>query len=418
MQLAADPAFAGETVYYDGGPLLGGDFGASCGPGGCTHCGRFGCRGAGPLGGGCLSGLFVRAEYLSWATKGMNLPPLVTTSPADTDRFDAGVLGEPDTVILFGGERVASDMRSGGRITFGRWFDPCQRLGVEGEYFAIGDKTSSFGATSNGDTILARPFYDVLLGTESAELVAFPDLIQGTIAADHLTSFQGAGVRAVYNLCCGDGCGVSCVTGCTVQTGYRFNFISGYRFLRLDDRVGVVEDLVAIDSTASGAFLIRDRFQSRNEFHGWDFGTSLNFCKGCWSLDLLSKVALGNTRSQIDIDGSTIITQQGQAEEFQGGLLAQRTNIGTHIADEFSMVPELGATVGYQLNPCWRVTLGYSFIYWSRVVRAGDMIDRDLNPDLLPPEEGVVDSHLSPRLRLCYDDFWAQGLNVGLEGKW
>lgn len=413
--LAGDPAFTGETVYYDGGPLIGGE--TACGPG-CTHCGRFGCTGAGPLGRGCLPGLFVRAEYLGWGTKGMNLPPLVTTSPEDTDRFDAGVLGEEDTLILFGGESVGSRMRSGGRITVGKWFDPCQRLGVEGEYFGLADETTSFTATSTGDPILARPFFDMILGVESAELVAFPDLIQGTIAADHRTSFQGAGVRAIYNLACGDGCGVSCITGCTVPTGYRFNFITGYRFLRLDDRVGIVEDLVAIDSAASGAFFIRDQFQTQNQFHGWDFGTSWHFCKGCWTLDLLSKVALGNTRSQTDIDGSTIITQQGVSEIFQGGLLAQRTNIGTHINDEFTMVPELGATIGYQLNPCWRVTFGYTFIYWSRVIRAGDIISRDLNPDLLPPEEDFTEEHLRPVFRPIYDHFWAQGLNVGLEGKW
>ena len=50
-------------------------------------------------------------------------------------------------------------------------------------------------------------------------------------------------------------------------------------------------------------------------------------------------------------------------------------------------MPELGVTLGYQLNPCWRATLGYTFIYWSRVARAGDQIDRDINPDLFPPEQ-------------------------------
>src|SRR5690606_15408467 len=94
VHLASDPVFTGETVYYDGAPLVDDGFGTRCGAVGCTHCGRFGCAGARPLGGGCLSGLFVRAEYLAWSTKGMNLPPLVTTSPDDTPRVDAGVLGE------------------------------------------------------------------------------------------------------------------------------------------------------------------------------------------------------------------------------------------------------------------------------------------------------------------------------------
>jgi hypothetical protein len=419
LQFASDPVVTGETAYYDGGePLVGEAFGESCGPGGCTHCGRFGCNGCGPFGQGCLSGLFVRADYLFWDTKGMNLPPLVTTSPDGTPRVDAGVLGEDGTIVLFGDEQVGGDMRSGGRITFGRWFDPCQRLGIEAEYFGLKDESTSFSASSEGDPILARPFFDTLQGTQSADLIAFPNVIQGTIAIDHLTSFQGAGVRALYNLCCGDGCGMSCVTGCPVQTGYRFDVLMGYRFLRLDDRLDIVEDSTSLESTLPGSFFIRDHFSSENQFHGWDFGTALHFCKGCWSLDLLSKLAIGNTRSTIAIDGSTIITEQGQSQAHQGGILALGSNIGTYQNDDFSVVPELGATVGYQLNPCWRVTLGYTFIYWSKVFRAGDAIDLDVNPNLFPPVEEEVDDNLRPEFRLICDDFWAQGMNVGLEGKW
>ena len=106
------------------------------------------------------------------------------------------------------------------------------------------------------------------------------------------------------------------------------------------------------------------------------------------------------------------------AETFEGGLLAQRTNIGTHTFNDFAAVPELGVTVGYQVNPCWRLTFGYSFIYWSRVARAGDVINLDLNPNLLPPEDPEVTTHLRPDLRFCYADFWAQGMNFGIEGKW
>jgi hypothetical protein len=233
-----------------------------------------------------------------------------------------------------------------------------------------------------------------------------------------VTSFEGAGVRAVYNLCCGDGCGTSCFTGCPVQTGYRFDTLLGYRFVRLDDELNVVEDLVSQDTSAPGAFFLRDRFHTENEFHGFDLGTAWHFCSGCWSLDLLSKLALGNTHSIVTIAGSTVLTQNGQPTEVQGGLLAQRTNIGTFEADEFAVIPELGVTLGYHLNPCWRVTLGYTFLYWSRVARAGDQIDRDLNPNLFPPETPIVTNNLRPEFDLTYDDFWAQGLTVGLEGKW
>jgi Putative beta barrel porin-7 (BBP7) len=418
---ALPPAIASDRAYYDPGePILGQNyFSPSCGPAGCNFCGSFGESGCGPCGCDCLGGLYVRAEYLAWAARGMNLPPLITTSPQGTARTDAGVLDADNTTILFGGGTAGSNLRSGGRITIGRWFDPCQRLGVEADYFAIADETTRFQQTSSGNPILARPFFDVTLGQESAELVAFPNVISGTTAAEHVTRFQGAGVRALYNLACGDGCGTSCITHCPVPTGYRFDLILGYRFLRLDDRVDVVEDLTSLDTSAgTGAFLLRDHFQTRNDFHGADFGTAIRFCKGCWTIDFLSKLALGNTRSVINIDGSTIITQQGQAQTFQGGLLAQRTNIGSFTADEFAVVPELGLTLGYRINPCWRVTFGYTFLYWSRVARAGDQISRDLNPNLLPPEDPTVTTNLRPEFHLTYADDWVQGMNVGLEGKW
>ena len=408
-------------IYYEEG--AGGDvnymLGESCGPGGCNFCGNFGCTGCGPFGQGCLSGLYVRGEYLLWGTRGMNLPALITRSPEGTPREDAGVLGEEGTEILFGGRTSGSDMRSGGRITFGRWFDPCQRLGIEADYFALADERNGLTVTSDGDPIISRPFYDVTTGQNSAELGAFPNILQGTVSAEHVTRLQGTGVRAMYNLACGDGCGTSCLTHCQVPTGYRFDALLGWRFLRLDDEVHVIEDLVSLDSTQpAGAFIVRDGFQTENHFHGVDFGTSVRFCKGCFTLDLLSKLALGNTRSRIAIAGSTVITESGQSETFQGGLLAQRTNIGEHTFNEFAAVPELGATIGYQVNPCWRLTFGYSFIYWSRVVRAGDVINLDVNPNLLPPEDPAVTTHLRPDLRFCYTDFWAQGMNFGIEGKW
>lgn len=409
-------ALSGEQLYYEeDGPLIH-DWGPGGGAG-CNFCGQR-TPGCGPFGYGCFSGLYVRGEYLGWGTRGMEVPALVTSSPQGTPQANAGVLGENGTVILFGGETFASDLRSGGRLTVGWWFDPCGRLGIEADSFALGDETTDFLGTSDGTTILARPFFDVFQGFESASLVGFPGLISGSVGAEHVTSFNGSGVRALYNLCCGDGCGTSVLTHCPVHTGFRYDLLVGYRYVRLGDRLAIVEDSTSLDAQAPGAFLIRDLFDTENDFHGVDFGTTLSFCKGCWSLDVLSKVAFGNTHSVTTIDGSTVITENNQSTTFTGGLLAQRTNIGTFENDEFAVVPELGVTVGYQVNPCWRVTFGYSFIYWSKVARAGDQVDRDLNPNLLPPEDPVATTHLRPEFDFRYTDFWAQGMNAGLEGRW
>src|SRR5690349_18473115 len=62
-----------------------------------------------------LNLLWVSGEYVLWWLRSGRLPPLVTTSsPAS-----AGVLGRPDTVILFGGGSTNDSARSGVRVAMG-----------------------------------------------------------------------------------------------------------------------------------------------------------------------------------------------------------------------------------------------------------------------------------------------------------
>src|SRR5262249_13371755 len=98
-----------------------------CGPtsgGSCLPCGTAPECEAGPCcEDSCCEGVcgppgrvWVRGEYLLWWTKSSPLPPLVTTSPIGTPVGEAGVLGQFGTSILFGGESVSDNPRSGGRV--------------------------------------------------------------------------------------------------------------------------------------------------------------------------------------------------------------------------------------------------------------------------------------------------------------
>ena len=120
------------------------------------------------------------------------------------------------------------------------------------------------------------------------------------------------------------------------------------------------------------------------------------------------KLALGNTHSRIDINGSTTTA----AGTFAGGLLALPSNMGVHTSDQFSMVPELGLTLGYDLTCHLRATVGYSFIYWSNVSRPGDQIDLNVSPSQFPP---TTQTATMPAFVQHTTDFWAQGINVGLD---
>src|SRR5437764_1214525 len=82
--------------------------------------------------GGCLPArevcgppgrFWASAEYLYWWTKGMNIPPLVTSGSAAN--AIPGALGQPGTGTLFG-NNIDGEGQSGGRFTAGFWLNCCQ----------------------------------------------------------------------------------------------------------------------------------------------------------------------------------------------------------------------------------------------------------------------------------------------------
>jgi len=377
-----------------------------CGGDGCDLC-------AGRWGG--FGGMYVRGEYLAWNMSGMNLPPLVTTSPTGTLRPQAGVLGTPGVQTLFGSDAVNDTMRSGGRFTIGAWLDRCRRNAIEFDAFSLADATDGYTATSTGDPILARPFFNMLTGRESAELVAFPNTISGTVTVDTLTRFQGGGVRVRHVLCCGEDCGPSLLSPVPQPGAYRYEVLMGYRGLSLEDQVNISENLTAVSPT--GTFILQDSFQTTNQFNGFDLGMAMQWRRGRWTTDMQSRVAFGNTHSTVSIRGSTQINSGTGPQTFNGGLLAQRTNIGDYSQDSFSVVPEIGLSLGYDLTPNIRVLVGYSLIYWSRVARAGDQITLDVNPNLIPPEANPFTGPLRPGFSFVETDFWAYGINAGIEAR-
>ena len=102
-------------------------------------------------------------EYLLWWARGMQVPPLVTTSPSGTPANDVGVLGRPGTQILYGNGRILTDDTSGFRGRLGMWFDEPKDYGVGGEYLRMFTEREHFEASSdsNGEPSLARPFFNI-----------------------------------------------------------------------------------------------------------------------------------------------------------------------------------------------------------------------------------------------------------------
>ncbi len=356
---------------------------------------------------------WVRTDYLMWWTNGAYLPPLVTTSPDGTPRSEAGVLGEPGTRVVFGDSMVGDAMRSGIRTRGGMRLGCGDTWALEGEYFTLFDQSAEYDSGPRSDRrILSRPFYDIELGRERAELVSYDDYLDGRVTVDFHDYFQSAGVWARYNLAC---CAAPVCDPCQVRSR-RVQLVAGYRYFNLSDTTIIREDLLGgPDSLEPGTrFQIDDSFHARNDFHGAELGLVTQWIRGRWSLELLSKVALGNNHQVVFIDGSQTISRVGlPAERYDEGIFAGWPNINRYTRDSFTMIPQLGVELGYDWNRRLRTTLGYNILYWASVTRSGDQIELVLDPRNFPPN---TPSGLPfPQFPGRTSDFWAQGLNLGLE---
>jgi len=411
---AAEPADELHPDHvYDGPVLLESDL-----SGACDQCGEAGpmdepwgmwpdYSGAYVAGGPCypllgtmLRNLWVRTEYLLWWTEGFQVGPLATGQLAENaNRTELLNPEGANTTVLLGHTWLAGGARSGGRIRFGTWLDPCRQVGIEASYMGLGHDVSRFGAPYGEISVVGRPLFDVagVAGQSLAGLVAFPDLVSGSMLVTGTTTFQG--VEVLYRRLLVEG------------SSHRIDFLAGWRFNRLDDELSISESKMDLESEST--IRVVDQFVTENQFHGAELGIEAQMRRGCWTLELLGKLALGNSHWRATVDGSTVTTIPGQSTTTTAaGLLAQPSNMGTFEENEFAVVPELGVMIGYDLTRRLRATFGWSFIYWSRVARPGDLVDLDVN---LTQVDSGVEGLSRPEFRWVGTDLWIQGLNFGLD---
>lgn len=370
---------------------------------GCPTCPTAACcEPCGPAGRFWVSG-----EYLYWTTSGNPIPPLVTTAPNGNPRTNAGNLGDRGTNILFGGQRANNDWRSGFRITTGMWLDECQKLGIESDFFMLGQSRDQGSFNSNtGRTIVSRPFFNALTGRQDTQLVKFPNVLYGTVAVDSKSDFWGTSGNLIYNICC-DPCG-------------RTDLLLGGRYMNLTDDLTIREDLTsqpgATGVPAGTRFQILDRFRTENNIYAATLGFNHERRFSHYFVGVRSTVGLGWNNQSTEISGSTTITPPGgPSTTYSGGLLTQPSNIGRYTSTRFVVIPEVGLKVGCQVTEHARAWVGYNFLYVSDVVRSGDAVDLRVNTNQIPPRNLPQTGPAVPAYTSNRTDFWAQGLSVGLE---
>ncbi len=351
---------------------------------------------------GCCCGpdqfVWVNANYLLWRVREAQVPPLLTSgSPLDSR---PGALGQPGTLLLDGGGEDDLGWHSGLRVSTGVWlFD---RWGLEGSFLFLGSHSSQGSASSNGNELLAVPFVDVN-GGEEAHIIGSE--IQAAHASSRLSNrllgFEANVLRSGCDRCGG---GVT--------------WFAGFRYLELDEALGFDTQstlLVAADeSPADTTIATADDFSTRNLFYGTQVGARYDCQFGRVSLNATAKAALGPIEQIVNISGSTATTAPGSAAIItKSGLLAQPSNVGRYSRVDLCVAPEADVNLDFMITHSVHALVGYSFLYITDVVRPGDQVDRTSNANQISGGNGGGSPQ--PTYLRHTTDFWAQGINLGLE---
>jgi hypothetical protein len=361
---------------------------------------------------------WVEGDYLHWWLKENRFPALLTTSPTTS----LGILGQPGTTILVGNNDLDRTDRNGAQLTLGGWITDYHGFGLEGSFFYLEGISRSFSVpgTAAAGTVVSRPFFNLLTGQEAAVPVSVPTILSTTTGTSAGTTagincdngrFQGAEVHFLANICYDADC--------------RLDFLIGYRYLSLNDHFAMQQTtlvsptpLGSIVGVTSSANTVTDRFDSSNHFNGGQIGLRGEWRYDRWSLRGTARVSFGANDVGSSAFGQTVAFAAGAAPiTIPAGFLVTNANSGAFHNENFSIVPEVGATLGFQVCDWMKLTAGYSFLYWSNVVRTGDQVPHAINPLAVPSLSGLVQSSAAgqPLANIRCTDFWAQGISAGLE---
>jgi hypothetical protein len=358
----------------------------------------------------CL--FWVSGEYLLWTIKDAPLhEPVVTTGPPGT----LGALTTPGTSVLQGSSNVDLGTFSGLRGTVG-FAGPGGILGMEASGFLLEKRLKNFSAASDttGSPVLARPVINAQTGLEDSFLIAAPGAFSGSITTAITNRLWGAELNlngSLYRSSC-----------------WSVDLLAGGRYLNLEENFDVGETTTLLSGGIAGfagmplvpgqTIAVSDHFGTQNQFYGGQIGAQAEYRYQCFFVYAMGKVGFGSNHETVNIVGSTsLLNTVNQAIAVSpGGLLAVASNSGLFSRNEFAVVPEGAINVGYQITPQVTASVGYTFMYWSDVVRPGDQISRTVNPGLVPSSLafGQAVGPAQPTFAFRHSDFWAQGLTVGV----
>ena len=371
-------------------------------------------------------------EYLLWSVKGAPLSvPLVSSGP---EANKEGFLLDSNTTILYGAAFAPASggndkqnfrMLSGSRVTLGYWLDDAQNIAVEASGFVLQRQSAGYSIASNpttgepgirvpvhnnipyrtgGGCDPLRPGVCLIPPAEDGVPISVPGELYGSVNITNRLQLWGADATVVlpfYHF-----------------GGWDLSALAGLSYLQLTESFNMKTTLAGLATSqfyAGQSGYTIDEFDTRNQFIGAVLGLRGQRAWGPLSLELSGRIALGVSHEVLDVTGyyqdfgAPFASSSGPY-----GIFAMPANEGHFTSNEFAVVPQGQVKLGYDLTPSLRVTVGYDFLYDSNVIRPTDQINRDIPKGQTYQQDGTPASTSSPARLFKTTDFYAHGLNVGL----
>ena len=371
------------------------------------------------------------------------------------------------TDVVFGNP-IDSPSNSGGRFALGKWLSPT--VGVEVSYLFMAKSSTNFAGSPDMSNS-AIPFFDVTNDLQSSYPINMPLTTTlkhvflnttpgifvhlfntetstsslGNMSSSLSSSLQAADLNGLWSL--------------NNDTTQPLALIGGFRFVQLNEdlnlsssvtrqndsttllepALGIPGQQSFINNSTSDIFR-QDNFRTRNNFFGAQLGGRGEYRVGSWSLFGSGQASIGNMRENVNVSGITnfdntsiitptktilvagvplivptgdpnILTTTSSQED--SGLFAQPTNSGNHTQNVIAGVIQGDVKLRYYFSPTCNLSAGYTVMYLSSVVQPGEQIVNGINPESLNVPFTNFDTS-QPKFQFRTTDYWAQGVNIGL----
>ncbi len=361
--------------------------------------------------------IWVRGGYnYLWIKDAPSSVPLLTTGTGSSTR------------VLLGGQNSGTNYSGFSGVTFtaGMWLNERHTFGLSlGGFISEKRSTvSSFTSDAAGNPLMIRPFFNSQIGGANGFdgfVVSSPGQFTGSIASERGARVDGFDINLLANVC--------------NTKDWTANLSFGMRYFDLDEYQTVYQATQSTTGTPTIPFFngpmvsgvaITDRFHTRNQFYGTQFGGDFEYRFGPMFLDLGVKAALGPVHQVTEVSGTTV-AMDGTGGP--GGFLAVGSvpngNQGRTSTNYFAVLSDVNGTIGVQVSNHLRLGLGYQFLYLNTVARPANQIVSSIDPRLVPTSTSfngrtpsstqVGGPGTPPRTPFDRDDFFVHGLRFVFE---